>query len=185
MARGFLLVRAIVLACCVLAFLPGGAAADPIIERDAQSIFHRVMSPYCPGLMLAACPSSLAEDLRNDIRAELKAGKVPAAIENDLHRRFGDETRAAPAFKGLGRVVWTLPLLLLAGSGWALAAWLRRCRGPAVDDSADLDFAAAEAAEGGIHSASAVDAPPTPSSRPARVVQAALSDRLDDELAAL
>lgn len=201
--RGVRLVRALrllILVGCVVAGVATGAAADPRVEREAQAIFHRIMSPYCPGLLLASCPSSLAEDLRNDIRAELEAGKAAVAIEDDLHRRFGDATRAAPAFKGMGMVAWVVPLLLFIVSSVALLAWLRRCRGLESGSSSSPAAALASGPAGSApvpassgapsassssHPVSTLDSarPPWPSS--ARAADAALNERLDDELEAM
>lgn len=165
--RGVRLVRAfrlLLLVGCVVAGVAASAAADPRVERQAQGIFHRIMSPYCPGLLLASCPSSLAEDLRNDIRAELEAGKAAVAIEDDLHRRFGDATRAAPAFKGIGMVAWIVPLLLFIVSSVALLAWLRRCRGEAAGSASASTFSASSTTA--ASQASVASSPVAPSASP-------------------
>lgn len=125
----------------ICAFLASAAAvaspayADPVIEAAAQGIFNRVMSPYCPGLLLAACPSPAAEELRNEIRARLKAGESADAIEQAMHAQFGGRTRAAPAFSGVGVVVWTIPIVLFLCGGAVYVAWLRRCRDVARDST--------------------------------------------------
>lgn len=95
-------------------------ARDP--ASQAEKIFRSVMSPYCPGLLLADCPSPAAFELRADIRRRLDAGESAADIEQDLYRRFGDSIRAAPAPTGWGAVLWTAPVALAASLG--LLIWL-------------------------------------------------------------
>jgi cytochrome c-type biogenesis protein CcmH len=95
---------------------------------EAQTIFGRVMSPYCPGLLLADCPSPAAFELRADILRRLEAGESAPDIERDLYRRFGDEIRAVPPARGWGRVLWFAPAIGLALSLAALLWFLAHNR---------------------------------------------------------
>lgn len=96
------------------------------VEAEAQAVFHHVLSPYCPGRLLAVCTSAAADDLRDEIRASLRAGESRSSIETDLYRRFGDEIRAEPPLRGAGLLLWLTPPALLAGSGWWLLRSVRR-----------------------------------------------------------
>jgi cytochrome c-type biogenesis protein CcmH/NrfF len=98
----------------------------PSVEKEAQAIFRRVLSPYCPGLLLASCTSGAADVLRNEIRASLAQGIPPDAVEAALYRRFGDRIRAEPPMRGVGLLLWLVPLAALTGSGWWLVHTLRR-----------------------------------------------------------
>jgi cytochrome c-type biogenesis protein CcmH len=116
--RAALSIAGVVLAAAALcAQAPPRDAAS-----DAQKIFTSVMSPYCPGLLLADCPSPAAFELRADIRRRLDAGEPAADIERDLYRKFGDVIRAAPPPTGWGAVLWTAPAVALA-STLALLIW--------------------------------------------------------------
>jgi cytochrome c-type biogenesis protein CcmH len=105
---------------------------DPAAE--AQKIFTTVMSPYCPGLLLADCPSPAAFELRADIRRRLDAGESPAAIERDLYHRYGEAIRAVPPPAGWGMVLRAAPVAALALSLAVLTWFLSRRR--AVDAAA-------------------------------------------------
>jgi cytochrome c-type biogenesis protein CcmH len=111
------------------------------IETEAQAIFNSVLSPYCPGRLLAVCTSSAADDLRNDIRASLRAGESRSSIETALYRRFGDGIRAEPPMRGAGLMLWLAPPALLAASGWWLLTSVRRwsTRPPTVRDESSSD----------------------------------------------
>jgi cytochrome c-type biogenesis protein CcmH len=129
-------------ALLIVLSLSGGAAAlaaqdaGPPVETEAQAIFGRVMSPYCPGQLLARCPSPAADALRDAIRRDLRAGRTAEAIEADLYRRFGDGVRAIPPARGTGVIVWATPAVLLAAGGLVYVRWLRRCRPTVTPDDA-------------------------------------------------
>ena len=99
---------------------------DPAAE--AQTIFRSVMSPYCPGLLLADCPSPAAFDLRADILRRLKAGESASDIERDLYRKFGSSIRAVPPARGSGRWLWIAPAIGLVLSFGALLWFLAQSR---------------------------------------------------------
>jgi cytochrome c-type biogenesis protein CcmH len=94
-------------------------------STDAAALARTLMSPYCPGLLLADCQSSGAHDLRTEIRSRLEAGESSRDIVDDLAARFGDQIRAEPAMEGLGAVAWILPPVLGVASVFLLASRLR------------------------------------------------------------
>jgi cytochrome c-type biogenesis protein CcmH/NrfF len=98
-------------------------AAQDVTEVDR--FLGTVMSPFCPGLTLATCPSAAAETLRASVRARLAAGESPDSITESLVAAFGEEVRGAPRARGLGLALWVLPMLALGGGGIGLVWWLR------------------------------------------------------------
>ena len=110
---------------------------DPADE--AQTIFRSVMSPYCPGLLLADCPSPAAFELRADILRRLEGGESASDIERDLYRRFGDAIRAVPPARGWGRLLWIAPAIGLALSLAALLWFLAHSRAEAEPPPAAVD----------------------------------------------
>lgn len=111
-------------ALALAAGLSAQAPADANAEAD--KLFHRVMSPYCPGKLLATCGSGQADLLRQEVRRELAAGKPASEIEAGLYYRFGDSIRSEPKKSGVGLVAWVVPGVLLLASGVWLVLWLRR-----------------------------------------------------------
>lgn len=95
---------------------------------DAQAIFTSVMSPYCPGRLLADCPSAAAFQLRADTLRRLESGESAADVERELYLKFGDSIRAAPLARGWNRVLFVAPAIALALSGAALLWFLARRR---------------------------------------------------------
>lgn len=65
------------------------ALADP--DQILQELSTDLMSPYCPGRTIAACPSPQARRLEDHILAEAQSGKTRDQIEQQLVDRFGDQ----------------------------------------------------------------------------------------------
>lgn len=128
--RGCLLVALVAFALGVTA-RPGQAQnydADPDVE--ARRIFTIIMSPYCPGLMLADCGSSAAAVLRDSIKTQLRRGRPADEIVDELVATFGEEVLALPPNRGMGRLAWLGPIGALLTSLLILFWWVRQRREP-------------------------------------------------------
>jgi len=134
-------------------------AGDP--ELILQELSNELMSPYCPGRTIAACPSPNARKLEDHILAEANAGKSREQIEQQLVGRFGEEIvgYTAPSSVLYGSLI--VGLLALGGLGWAGRKWVRGAKGPAV----------ATATAGGGNGGT----------KPSRAERDALEDALDEE----
>lgn len=135
----------------------GREPAAPTASDATLAVSHELMSPFCPGLTLAACPSPAAYELRSEIRSRFEAGESRDVIVADLTRRHGEAILGTPPSRGLGAAVWAIPFVVAVALAGLLRVVLRR-------DAADRARTPA----------------PSPSTVPAR-----LRARLDDELAEL
>jgi cytochrome c-type biogenesis protein CcmH/NrfF len=131
------------------------AQPAPDQAREDTRLYHEVMSPFCPGLTLADCPSPAAFELRKTIATRLSQGETREAIVSELVATYGPQILADPSDTPIGRVVWGVPIAVSLLAALGLAAFLRRS-------------ARAHVAEG-------VTLPPS----------GTLAGRLDEELAAL
>ncbi|MEY4669232.1 MAG: Cytochrome biosis protein [Pseudomonadota bacterium] len=120
------------IALCV-ALIVGSAQADErseALDREATNLYQQVFSPFCPGRSLNDCPSSKAAELKDQMRAELEAGKAPEVILNEVFQKFGDQYRAVPQFSGVGMLVWIVPVaFVVIGLIVAVGASIRRRKG--------------------------------------------------------
>jgi cytochrome c-type biogenesis protein CcmH/NrfF len=131
---------------------PRPATGQPRASDAAVStVTHELMSPFCPGLLLADCRSDGARVLRAEIARRIDAGETPDAIESDLVTRFGPEIRTVPEFRGLGILAWIGPLLAGAGGLTVVVVAIQTATAPQPDgneaDGPDGDDALRERIE--------------------------------------
>lgn len=101
-------------------------AQDPTaLETQARQIFNTVMSPFCPGRLIATCPSSAAGDLQEEIRGQLAAGATVDDIKAALYERYGEEIRSVPEARGFGLLAWVVPGVFFLVVGTILVVWIR------------------------------------------------------------
>jgi cytochrome c-type biogenesis protein CcmH/NrfF len=94
----------------------GSGASGP--PAWAYQMAHDLMSPFCPGRTLAACPSPQADQLRQWILFQAAAGQSQEELEATLFERFGDVLLSAPkAEGGWGISAYAIPIggFLLGG----------------------------------------------------------------------
>jgi cytochrome c-type biogenesis protein CcmH/NrfF len=101
-------------------------AAEAAAEVQARALFTEVMSPFCPGLTLADCPSPNAFTMRGDIERRLKNGESRQAIVDELVRTYGAQILADPSDTPIGSIVWGVPFAVSALAAAGLAFFLRR-----------------------------------------------------------
>ncbi len=144
------IVRGVLAASTALAISSGSVIAQETadqeaaaIETNASHIFNTVMSPFCPGRLIANCPSPAAAELQKKIRGQLAQGATSEEITSDLYATYGDEIRSMPEAKGFGLLAWTVPGAFFVVVGVFLAVWIRSTarKGalPAGTDTEELD----------------------------------------------
>ena len=115
--------RAAGLLTLLLSLMPATAHAAP--EDVANAVSQEVMSPYCPGVTLHDCPSSSAQEMREQITEWARAGMTKDEILARLEDEFGSSIRAVPRGSA-GVFAWLLPALALAGGATAAFFLARR-----------------------------------------------------------
>jgi copper(I)-binding protein len=96
------------------------------VPAPLGALYRDIMSPYCPGLTLASCPSPQADSLRKAIAVRFESGESVTAITESLVAHYGPSVRGTPAFEGFGVAAFVVPVLLLVGGGLFILRWLRR-----------------------------------------------------------
>ena len=95
------------------------------------------MSPFCPGLTLADCPSPNAFTMRGDIERRLKNGESRQAIVDELVKTYGAQILADPSDTPIGSIVWGVPFALSVLAAAGLAFFLRRATRNRTKEAAD------------------------------------------------
>lgn len=123
----------------VLCVMSQGAQADErsqALDSEATRLYQQVFSPFCPGRSLNDCPSSKAAELKDEMRAQLEAGKSGEEVLQGVFQRFGDQYRAVPKFAGVGILVWLVPAgFVVVGLLIAVSLSMRKRRSAAVETS--------------------------------------------------
>ena len=86
---------------------------DPGLERRVTSLAHELRCLVCQNQTIADSNAPLAQDLRNQIREQLKAGKSERDVIDFMVARYGDFVLYRPPFKASTVALWGGPFVLL------------------------------------------------------------------------
>ena len=116
MTRYSLALLLVLLACFALANGQQAATDDAAIEQRLVNLSKELRCLQCQNQTLADSPSGLAEDLRREIREQMKAGKSDQEIIAFLTQRYGQFILYRPRVTPVTYLLWFGPfVLLLAG----------------------------------------------------------------------
>ncbi len=107
-------------------------AADEAVEKRMVAISDEMRCLVCQNESLSGSHAELAQDLRQEIRAMIKAGKSDQQIKAFMVDRYGDFVLYRPPVKTTTYLLWFGPFLLLAIAILTLINYLRR-RGARLD----------------------------------------------------
>ena len=112
------------------AAVPGGEARplvdDPVLEQRLARLAQDLRCLVCQNESLAGSRADLAEDLRREIRALMRAGKSDEDVVAFLTARYGDFILYRPPLRAETWLLWFGPLLILMAGGTGLFVYLRR-----------------------------------------------------------
>lgn len=125
------------------AFLLGLASAASADEGPAEQRYHALIAELrcmvCQNQSIADSNAPLAADLREQVRAQIAAGRSDDEIIEFLTARYGDYVRYRPAFKGRTLLLWLGPFAGLALAGIAATLYVRGTRARAKPAAADAE----------------------------------------------
>lgn len=128
--------RFLLLILLIFAFVLAGAAVakeaqpneDPQIAARMKNLTEQLRCLVCQNETLADSRADLAEDLRKEIREQMKAGKSDQEIIAFLTQRYGDFVLYKPPVKSTTYVLWFGPFVLLIAGTAVLFRFLKRRR---------------------------------------------------------
>ncbi len=110
--------------------LLSAALQDSIVgvarPAELSALYRDLLSPYCPGLSLASCPSPQADSLRKAIAVKFDSGQTPRQITEGLVIDYGSDIRGSPEFEGFGSAAFLVPVVLLILGAVMITRWARR-----------------------------------------------------------
>ena len=101
---------------------------DPQIDQRMQALTQQLRCLVCQNETLADSRADLAEDLRKEIREQMKAGKSDQEIIAFLTQRYGDFVLYKPPVKATTYLLWFGPFVLLLGGTLLLYRYLKHRR---------------------------------------------------------
>lgn len=101
---------------------------DPQIEQRMKNLTEQLRCLVCQNETLADSHADLAEDLRKQIREQMKAGKTDQQIIAFLTERYGDFVLYKPPVKATTYLLWFGPFVFLVGGTAVLYRYLSRRR---------------------------------------------------------
>jgi len=128
MKRGFFLWAIVLVFAGAIIAKEAQPNEDPKIEQRMKALTEQLRCLVCQNETLADSRADLAEDLRRQIREQMKAGKSDQEILAFLTDRYGDFVLYNPPVKKTTYLLWFGPfILLIAGTG-VLYRYLKRRR---------------------------------------------------------
>jgi len=99
---------------------------DPVKAARLVGLAEKLRCLVCQNQTIADSNAELANDLRNQIREQIAAGKTDDEILAYMVQRYGDFVLYQPPFKPTTVLLWTGPALLVLGGAFVLVRNLRR-----------------------------------------------------------
>lgn len=103
-------------------------AEDPKVEKRMVALAENLRCLVCQNESLASSHAELAEDLRREVREQIRAGKSDKEITDYLVTRYGDFVLYEPPMKSYTVLLWFGPFALLFGGAGFLFYQLRKRR---------------------------------------------------------
>jgi cytochrome c-type biogenesis protein CcmH len=102
---------------------------DPELEARLKAMSHELRCLVCQNSTLADSSAPLAEDLRKEIRAQMREGKTDKEVVDYLVARYGDFVRYRPPVNSSTALLWFGPFFLLLIGGFVLYRVLKKHAG--------------------------------------------------------
>lgn len=107
---------------------PEAVKDDPAIEKRLQKLSQELRCLVCQNETLADSRADLAEDLRDEIREQMKAGKSDKEIIAFLTERYGQFILYRPQVTPTTYLLWFGPFVLLLIGIVVLFAYIKQRR---------------------------------------------------------
>ena len=101
---------------------------DPVVEKRLMALSKELRCLVCQNETLADSQAGLAEDLRREIREQIKAGKSDKEIISFLTQRYGQFILYRPQVTPTTYLLWFGPFVLLIGGLFVLFRYIRHYR---------------------------------------------------------
>ena len=91
----------------------GPPLSGPVLEQRTQDVAALLRCPVCQGMSIADSPSTVALDMKHQVRDMLAKGYTQEQILAYFERSYGQFVLLKPKFQGVAALVWLLPMAAL------------------------------------------------------------------------
>jgi len=103
----------------------GRPLSGPELDARTDDVGGLLRCPVCQGLSVADSPSTMARNMKAEVRQKLAAGYDQEQILAHFERSYGEFVRLQPPMRGVNWLVWFGPLLALVGGAVLIARKLK------------------------------------------------------------
>jgi cytochrome c-type biogenesis protein CcmH len=114
-------------------------ADDPVLEQRVMNLSRELRCLVCQNETLADSRADLADDLRNQIREQMKAGKSDQEIIAYLTARYGDFVLYRPRVRPITYLLWFGPFVFLIGGLIILFKYVKSRREEIIEQPLSAD----------------------------------------------
>ena len=105
---------------------PASQASDSVLEARTTALAAELRCPVCQGNSIQDSPSELAQQMRDLIRDQLRAGKTPDEVRAYFVDKYGEWILLSPKAEGLNLIVYVVPLVAVLVGGLVVWRTVRR-----------------------------------------------------------
>jgi len=87
--------------------------SGPMLETRTNEVASLLRCPVCQGLSVADSPSTMAQDMKQQVKELLARGYSQEQILAYFEHSYGQVVLLKPKFQGLALMVWLLPIAAL------------------------------------------------------------------------
>lgn len=117
--------------------VPQPEQPDSALEALTTQLAAELRCPVCQGNSIQDSPSELAQEMRNVIRDQLKAGKSADEVRAYFEDKYGEWILLEPRAEGFNLVVYIVPLVAILIGGAVVARSVRRWTSPSQGHAGD------------------------------------------------
>ena len=118
----------------------GVPVAGAMLDQRTNEVASLLRCPVCQGLSVADSPSTMAQDMKHQVREFLARGYTQEQILGYFEKSYGQFVLLKPKFSGVSTLVWLLPVAaLIFGAVVVLSKAKQLEEGPAEKTPVDDD----------------------------------------------
>ena len=137
MTRAFLCLLLVTLFAVVANAQP--VTDEAVVEQRLAKLSHELRCLQCRNQTLADSPAGLAEDLRREIRVQIRAGKSDQEIVAFLTQRYGDFILYRPRVTATTYLLWFGPFAVMLAGLFLLFRYIKQRRDSITEQPMSAD----------------------------------------------